>query len=541
MKKLSKNRGITLVSLVITIIVLLILAGVTISLVVGNNGIIQKAQEAKQNMTSAAEEEKDWLGELESEIDAANEVAMTNGNWNAAKRVNSPKLEGTGLKGITIGEDGNITEIGEEQTNWYSYTENDRRWANAKTADGSMWVWIPRYAYKITYDNPNNKSQGGTIDIVFLQNDTNLDKNGNDVTQTTYQDEQGNIGAYIVHPAFKNGTSNGFANGEWDDEIPGFWVAKFEAGYAEGNNSVNKVDSGLKYGENSATKNFYGTITANTTAMYYPVFLPKTYSYNYITIGDAYTLSKNLNKEGNPYGLVSTKTDTHMMKNSEWGAVAYLSHSEYGRNKEEITRNNVNLRGTTSRVDAVTGMAGESVSAGENKTTIDEVNDGTSGSYSWETANGQKASTTGNVYGIYDMSGGAWERTAGYINNGHANLMNYGNNLVNEGGAGTSTKYKSVYAYNTGNDESVANYNQSPNPSRVGETIWEISTNGTGATGWNKDYSTFASTDCPFFVRGGGNMGGTVATGTNYFGRERWRCQQWRCVPYCACGTVAFE
>ena len=55
MKKLSKNRGITLVSLVITIIVLLILAGVTISLVVGNNGIIQKAQEAKQNMTSAAE------------------------------------------------------------------------------------------------------------------------------------------------------------------------------------------------------------------------------------------------------------------------------------------------------------------------------------------------------------------------------------------------------------------------------------------------------------------------------------------------------
>ena len=29
-------------------------------------------------------------------------------------------------------------------------TESTRKWANAKTSDGSMWVWIPRYAYSIT-------------------------------------------------------------------------------------------------------------------------------------------------------------------------------------------------------------------------------------------------------------------------------------------------------------------------------------------------------------------------------------------------------
>ena len=48
-------------------------------------------------------------------------------------------------------------------------------WANAKTEDGSMWVWIPRFAYKINYIDENNKSSGGTIDIVFLKGTTNLD------------------------------------------------------------------------------------------------------------------------------------------------------------------------------------------------------------------------------------------------------------------------------------------------------------------------------------------------------------------------------
>ena len=46
------------------------------------------------------------------------------------------------------------------------------KWANAMTKDGSMWVWIPRYAYKITYKS-SNKSEGGTIEIAFLKDTTN--------------------------------------------------------------------------------------------------------------------------------------------------------------------------------------------------------------------------------------------------------------------------------------------------------------------------------------------------------------------------------
>lgn len=50
----KKEKGITLVALVVTIVVLLILAGVSISLVLGNNGIVKKAQDAKTNYTQGA-------------------------------------------------------------------------------------------------------------------------------------------------------------------------------------------------------------------------------------------------------------------------------------------------------------------------------------------------------------------------------------------------------------------------------------------------------------------------------------------------------
>ena len=69
----SKEKGITLVALVITIIVLLILAGVTISMVVGDNGIITKAQQAKQNMANATAEEEIALQEMANAMNAISE------------------------------------------------------------------------------------------------------------------------------------------------------------------------------------------------------------------------------------------------------------------------------------------------------------------------------------------------------------------------------------------------------------------------------------------------------------------------------------
>lgn len=65
----KQERGITLVALVVTIVVLLILAGVSISMVLGQNGIVTKAQDAKRNFTTAANEE---LTGMNSAIDWMN-------------------------------------------------------------------------------------------------------------------------------------------------------------------------------------------------------------------------------------------------------------------------------------------------------------------------------------------------------------------------------------------------------------------------------------------------------------------------------------
>ena len=101
------------------------------------------------------------------------------------------------------------------------------------------------------------------------------------------------------------------------------------------------------------------------------------------------------------------------MKNDEWGAVAYLSKSKYGKQNEEVWINNSS--------SYITGSAGNIASAVSNAGT---TNDYTS-------TQGVKASTTGTVYGVYDMSGGAWEYVAAYVNNGDFNLKNYGSSLVN--------------------------------------------------------------------------------------------------------------
>ena len=52
-QKIKSKSGITLVALVVTIVVLLILAGVSLSLVIGNDGIMKRAKEAKEKYGQA--------------------------------------------------------------------------------------------------------------------------------------------------------------------------------------------------------------------------------------------------------------------------------------------------------------------------------------------------------------------------------------------------------------------------------------------------------------------------------------------------------
>ena len=153
----------------------------------------------------------------------------------------------------TEGKDEKVSDS--SKNDWYNYSE--KKWANAKTNDGSMWVWIPRYAYKINKSNQ-------TFDVVFLVGTTDnyYDKDGKLQTakrQTSETDVPDATKEYVVHPAFTNESNIGYVNGGWKKELTGIWVSKFEAGYAGGNNNADKVDSKIKYSQENVWASGYET------------------------------------------------------------------------------------------------------------------------------------------------------------------------------------------------------------------------------------------------------------------------------------------
>ncbi len=512
---MNKQRGITLIALVITIIVLLILAGISIVSLTGENGILGKAQTAGEKtkeerakekvqvavMGSYGEDGKLNNSELKMNLDKVEGIdkatippeitedsfdliirvdgyhvvikkngeviieeapiisdkPTTGGKWDG--EVNSPKLT-QDMTAVYWKEDGTEV-IGDTGENWYNYKAGDNqrdtknsKWANAKTEDGSYWVWIPRYEYKIL--SGEGTSTAGKIDVKFIP------------TSQTTPDE-----GYKIHPAFTDGTSNNFKNGEWDSELAGIWVAKYEASRSD------------------ATINSLG----NSNNM---KVVPNVRSWTNITVGDSYTVAMNYDRS----------KESHLMKNSEWGAVAYLTQSQYGRNGHEIDINNSST--------CVTGNGGGSTSASQAS--------GVTNAYNTET--GASASSTGNMSGIYDLSGGAWDYVAAFISNGHTNLSSYGGKLV-EGKTGVnptgytnlSSKYATVYPYNSSSDTNVNNYTSYKNAGYgYGDAILETSVSGINSTSWHGDYSYFPHTSTPFFLCGGYYYSGAGA-GIFSFGR----------------------
>ena len=459
------TSGITLIALVVTIVVLLILAGITISLVFSENGIIAKAREAQEKTNQAIINEQTQMNELAGYMEnMLNGVGGSttpeepelpaDGSYSEEKGVNTPKL-GEGMTPIKWDETandgaGDWVETEGSDPEWYDYTA--KKWANAKTVDGSMWVWIPRYAYSITsmYHTKGDTTTAGTIEVEFMKGTSNETTSG----RKSFNNASGQ-GNWNIHPAFTYG-----------ETVSGIWVAKFEASSIEGNSNSSS-------GDNVTTK----TLQVK----------PGVASWRYIEIGNIYTVCKSYNPTLN----------SHLMKNDEWGAVAYLSRSKYGKQNEEVWINNSS--------SFITGSVGNSAIANSNTGT---TNDYTS-------MQGVKASTTGTVYGIYDMNGGSWEFVAAYVDNENSNLMRYGSSLVNGEG-----KKKNVYANGSG-DTRQANYNV--NDSKYGDAVYETSSEYETSNGsWYADCSNFPYSNLPFFLRGGGYSNSSTS-GVFCF-RFRWWC-----------------
>ena len=535
-ERVKEKNGITLIALVITIIVLLILAGVTIATLTGDNGILTKAQSAKTQNDKATVKEKvdlaiaaslDETGKIDldqlktnlNNVDGINPIKenLTDSSFPLDVTVDGIKVtitkDSNGNYGTSVGngnsssggssgdgkEDENLAQVPtswekttKTDSNWYSYNgdivnapklvgkmtpikynlelpseaNTTNKWANAITADGSMWVWIPRYAYKITYYTNNNytttsttKTQYGKIDVAFVkyENGQNTFLNSNNSgTITTDPTAQGaGTTNWLVHPAFVNNVNNG----GWDSELSGIWVGKFEA-------------TGTKITDSE------GNVTEATISV-----MPGTSVLLDMRIKDQFKYAK-LATFGE--SISAENLGSHMAKNSEWGATTYLAYSKYGTNEYDVVKNSSNScysGGTSTQANIYSTNYGQS--------------------------------TTNNPYGVYDLRGGSWEYVASYVNYGSSssNLTNGGTTSGDLYGSGneqsTSTKYKTVYTASGTSEQNSYNFLASGNTIKKGDAIFETSTNYMGSTSWNNGTgnsvgSNFPNTFYPFFIRGGG-------------------------------------
>ncbi len=369
-------------------------------------------------------------------------TGKTDGTFDENKGVNTPKIdEANGMELVKY--EGN-TWVKDSSKYSYSYiagsgTDDNTKsqWANARvTIDGveSYFVWIPRYAYKITYYTNETKTEVsdtnvgyGTIDVVFLKDKTDvyIDEDGSEKTAKRVDEGGDPTKEYVVHPAFTNDVENG----GWDDELTGLWVGKYETSLVD-KSTKKYVDT-----DNEST----GNILLQDNKDKAIAVLPNMRSWRNCTIGNMYTNAR----------YYAPNLESHMLKNSEWGAVAYLTHSKYGRNGNEIYVNK-NSRYIT----------------GYSTTTADSYN----------TAGGMRASSTGNIYGVYDLSGETWEPTISYYN--ESSFLKNGNVFTD---IGDSDKYSTLY-------KTIAN--------KKGDATGET-------TNWNEDYAVFVNSTSPFFARGG--------------------------------------
>ena len=107
-KKIGKNiRGITLVALVVTIIVLLILAGVAINFTIGEDGIFRKAQEGANAYQNASQNEKIELDKISNYID----------NYTNENKSDEEVDEIESTLEIVIGEEKTNTEVNDKYGN----------------------------------------------------------------------------------------------------------------------------------------------------------------------------------------------------------------------------------------------------------------------------------------------------------------------------------------------------------------------------------------------------------------------------------------
>ena len=433
-----------------------------------------------------------WLDAKETSSDTMNqsfELSLNGSCVDQKEEPNAPVLDDGMIPVVFDTSNGTkVKTISSTDSSWYDYSNQE--WANAvlvkengtqtrayyKANSGvevnqadilAYYVYIPRYKYQIWSIDDNDKTgKEQTINIIF--------EDKNSISTGTQ------VGEYITHPAFWWDNDSDGVRDE-GEELSGIWVGKFET-------------------------------TGSASS---PTILPDVQSLRNQKVSVQFTTAQLLG--GSTYGI-TTNADSHMMKNSEWGAAAYLSHSKYGANREVYFNNSSYF---------YTGRSGGNVGGSTpiNKTYPGKTSTSQYENYGYYTWDGylleyntntksstrdlsKVASTTGNITGIYDMSGGAWEYVMGVFANSDGQLWSGNSTSKNSGFTGLvgsagdqytgvdfpDSKYYDVYkAYSGTSRNSLTACNGGI---CYGHGLSEVS-------GWYSDFAYLVAADYPWFIRGG--------------------------------------
>ena len=433
-----------------------------------------------------------WIDEAQTSLETAGQVLNLSLNGSCTNnpeiKPNAPDLD-DGMIPVVISDTGVVSTILKNDISWYNYKK--KQWANVVLVNSSSrskylnttgvtvseddilayYVWIPRYKYKIWTTTNSSAGNEQEIDIIFEN------KYSNKTLDTK-------VGEYRTHPAFTFGGV----------ELNGIWVGKFET-------------SG----------------TVNT-----PTIKPNVRSLVSQNVSTYFATSQKLGTS--TYGSTS-KVDAHMMKNSEWGAVAYLSHSKYGVNRGVYINNSSSMY--TGRSGGNVGGSTAVNTVYTNQTSTAQYN--TYGFYTWNgylleynTNNkttthdiSKVASTTGNITGVYDMSGGAFEWAMGVFANSSGQLWSGNDNNYNSGFTGLvgsngdsytgvsfpDKKYYDIYKATSGT--SINALTACDGGICYGHSLSEVNN-------WYGNNANFINANASWFKRGGSYDSGIYA-GTFYF------------------------
>ncbi len=417
-----------------------------------------------------------------------------------------------GLVAVNIDKDTGAVTKADTTKPWYSY--ENQEWANAviltnnKTADSyqdneqiqeadieSYFVWIPKYKYQIfdmgnyttREENSSYKDNEQAIEIKFGLDDT-TDNSTECTAPASGENGSCSEGKWMTHPAFTAFDTNGI------------WVGKFETGY-KGANSIADAEQD---GDSSKI-----------------IIKPNEYSWRNIPIGTMYQNSLSYNENLN----------SHMMKNTEWGAVAYLTNSTYGRcsgnecSEIRINNNQSRLTGYAAKNKPTTGWTNTNESCTDHPDACNEYGISKKGqdgdvNYQYFSPESVVASTTNNYTGIYDMNGGSWEYVMGVMIDKNDNSKS-GLNI-------TDLKDNRYYdAYKTGVEYQYTRRILGDATGEMGPFILEKYTGTTSdsqllnrtISGWYHDEGWFVLTGNLWFKRGG-NFTDGFGSGIFTFNRD---------------------